>query len=65
MLPLLEEMLMDSEQNTDILDAWLGLFETIPDIGMEKKVKEIVKPMKYKTIRKTENGKIRFIVSRV
>lgn len=37
MLPLLNDMMQPVGINTDLLDAWLGLFESVPDIGSEKK----------------------------
>jgi len=57
MLPLLEDMLKGRDDNTDILDAWLGLFETMPDIGNEKKKVAAIKK-KVMTYFVYENGKM-------
>lgn len=34
MLPLLEDMMKMEGENADILDAWLGFFNTVPDVGI-------------------------------
>ncbi len=57
MMPLLEQMMAGAEVNTDLLDAWLGIFETMPDIGEEKpKPKILPKPTYTPVATMTENG---------
>ena len=41
LLPLLEDMMLAAGVNADALDAWLGIFNTIPDIGVYKQIKKI------------------------
>lgn len=65
MLPLLDEMLMSREDNTDILDAWLGIFETIPDIGSEQMKKPVFKAPKTKIVSTFHNGRLEYVVKPV
>lgn len=44
---LLEQMLYPMAKNADLVDAWLGLFETMPMIGKNVKKKIIIAPEQY------------------
>ena len=55
LLPLLDQMLMASDVNTDILDAWLMLFLALPD-GYDEPVKEKVKRTRQVRVFKKDAG---------
>ena len=65
MINLLEEMLMPMNENCDLLDAWLGVFETIPEIGFDKPMKKKVMPPREQYIMKNVGGKIFFEVQKI
>lgn len=65
MINLLDEMLLPMTENTDLVDAWLGIFETIPEIGFNAPIKKRTMPPKEQYRMKIENGKINFVVERI
>lgn len=65
MINILDQMLTPMSENCDELDAFLGLFETIPEIGYEKIKKKFVMPQKQQWKMENVNGKIQFVCSSV
>jgi len=57
-LPLLEAMMKQASKNSDELDAWLGIFETFPDIGMDVKKKARTTPQRYTSTFIFEDGRL-------
>lgn len=65
MINMLEEMLLPTTENCDTVDAWLGLFETIPEIGFDKPMKKKTLPPKEQYKMVNNNGRISFEVQKI
>jgi hypothetical protein len=65
LLPLLEDMMLPLGVNADALDAWLGIFNSVPDIGIIKPKQNNVPRVRETTYFVNEGGVLKMKVKKI